>query len=127
MVDNVKKNGSHKIEQNEQLRKNFKTISSNNSNQLDLQSSISNLSDTIKVSVDAIRTLSKAYESKDTKESIDIASENRFSAYATPEDVVKIKENAKETGSAIQFNKESALSAHGDELDSYSVIKLLQE
>lgn len=128
MVDNIKKYNISKIENNDQLRKNFKAISSNNSVPLDSSSSISNLSDTIKMSVDAIRNLAKAYESKESKStSADIAAENRYSAYATAEDLVKIKENAEETGSAIHFNKSIALSAHGEELDSEAVIKLLND
>lgn len=127
MVDNIKKYNNANVELNDQLRKNFKAISSNNSNTLDTNSSISNLSDTIKMSVDAIRNLAKAYESKEGKSTSDIAAENRYSAYATPEDLVKIQENAVETGSAIHSYKNVALSAHGEELDSEAVIKLLND
>lgn len=133
MVDDIKKYSSPKVENREQLRKNFKAISSNNSKALEANQAISNLSDTIKVSVDAIRNLSKAYskldvqESKDNKSSSEIAAENEFSAYATPEDLEKIQENASKTGSAIHFNKDSALKAHGDDLDSDAVLKLLRD
>ncbi len=127
MVDDIKKYRNNTVELNEQLRKNYKAISSNNSGGLDTNTSISNLSDTIKMSVDAIRNLAKAYESKESNSQQDIAAENRHSAYATPEDLVKIKENANETGSAIHFNKNLALSAHGEDLDSDAVLKLLND
>ncbi|MBP9838563.1 MAG: hypothetical protein KBC84_07590 [Proteobacteria bacterium] len=128
MVDSInnKKSSPHSSNVDQTLRKNFKNISSPTESSFSDQftKTINNLSASVKNSADAINSLNKVYQNSPVKFA-EVAAANLSSAQTSLKDVDTASENAEKTGSAIQYDKDSALSAHGDNLDSGSVQRLL--
>ncbi len=86
---------------------------------------VGQLTDSIKLSADALRSLRDA--ATGSVENREVAEENYDAATATPEDLEKVQQRAEDTGSAIQFRHDQALEAHGDGLNADTVYRLLSE
>ena len=144
MVDSFKNltsltNSPSGVPQGDSLRKNLKAISSvsvsrtsesiaaaQNASSVDqANSAVGKLTDSIRLSADALRALRDAGEG--TVENREVAEENLNAATTTPEDLEQVQRRAEDTGAAIQFHHDEALHAHGDGVSPESVFRLLQE
>jgi len=86
---------------------------------------VGQLTDSIQLSADALRSLRDA--AAGSVENKEVAEANYDAASATPEELEKVQRRAEDTGSAIHFRHDEALEAHGDGLNPDTVYRLLSE